>query len=111
VAEDEIGLGMGIGYAYAQDNLCMLADEIVTVNGERSLHFGPDATYEPSSDGTPTKNFVSDVYFAVIAGDRLAGAAPQEVHGSTSVLKSPREDYLWPTLRYEATPSRSAGPK
>jgi acyl-homoserine-lactone acylase len=75
LADDEAGLGMGIGYAYAQDNLCLLAEEIVTVNGERSLHFGPDATYEPSSDGTPTKNFVSDVYFAVInAPERVAAS-------------------------------------
>ena len=35
-AADERGLGYGIGYAYAQDNLCLLANEVVTVNGERS---------------------------------------------------------------------------
>ena len=34
-AADERGLGYGIGYAYAQDNLCLLANEVVTVNGER----------------------------------------------------------------------------
>ncbi|WP_206297376.1 penicillin acylase family protein, partial [Pseudomonas viridiflava] len=38
VAADERGLGYGIGYAYAQDNLCLLANEIVTVNGERSRY-------------------------------------------------------------------------
>jgi len=41
-AQDERGLGFGIGYAYAQDNLCLLANEIVTVNGQRSRFFGPD---------------------------------------------------------------------
>ncbi|EPN50207.1 penicillin amidase family protein, partial [Pseudomonas syringae pv. actinidiae ICMP 18807] len=41
VADDERGLGYGIGYAYAQDNLCLLANEIVTVNGERSRYLGP----------------------------------------------------------------------
>ncbi|MDN3221025.1 bifunctional acylase PvdQ [Pseudomonas nunensis] len=41
-AENERGLGYGIGYAYAQDNLCLMANEIVTVNGERSRYFGPD---------------------------------------------------------------------
>ena len=35
------GIGYGVGYAYAQDNLCMLAEEFATVAGERSLHFGP----------------------------------------------------------------------
>ena len=39
-ADNERGLGYGIGYAYAQDNLCLLANEVVTVNGERSRYFG-----------------------------------------------------------------------
>lgn len=42
VAANERGLGYGIGYAYAQDNLCLLANEVVTVNGQRSRYFGPD---------------------------------------------------------------------
>ncbi|PCR95928.1 acylase [Pseudomonas fluorescens] len=57
-AENERGLGFGIGYAYAQDNLCLLANEIVTVNGERSRYFGPDQfTVEER------ENRVSDVFF------------------------------------------------
>lgn len=40
LASDERGLGYGIGYAYAQDNLCLLANEVLTVNGERSRYFG-----------------------------------------------------------------------
>ncbi|CAI8882734.1 acylase [Pseudomonas sp. IT-P4] len=51
-ADNERGLGYGIGYAYAQDNLCLLANEITTVNGERSRYFGPDQ-----------ENLVSDVFF------------------------------------------------
>ena len=39
-ADNERGLGYGIGYAYAQDNLCLLANEVVTVNGERARYFG-----------------------------------------------------------------------
>jgi acyl-homoserine-lactone acylase len=42
-ADDETGLGYGVGYAYAEDNFCLLADAFVTVNGERSRYFGPDA--------------------------------------------------------------------
>ncbi|PYD94287.1 acylase [Pseudomonas syringae pv. pisi] len=44
VAANERGLGYGIGYAYAQDNLCLLANEVITVNGQRSRYFGPDKT-------------------------------------------------------------------
>lgn len=36
------GVAYGVAYAYAQDNLCMLAEEFATVAGERSLHFGPE---------------------------------------------------------------------
>lgn len=58
-ANDERGLGVGIGYAYAQDNLCLLANEIVTVNGERAKFFGPEqATLEERN------NLASDVFFA-----------------------------------------------
>ncbi|KAF1023136.1 MAG: Acyl-homoserine lactone acylase PvdQ [Pseudomonas sp.] len=57
-ASDERGLGYGIGYAYAQDNLCLLANEVVTVNGERSQFFGPEqATLEERN------NLTSDVFF------------------------------------------------
>ena len=75
-AENERGLGYGIGYAYAQDNLCLLANEIITVNGERSRYFGPEQfTVEER------ENQVSDRVFHLAeyaAGRRrvLAGANP-----------------------------------
>ena len=58
LARDEQGLGYGIGYAYAQDNLCLLANEVVTVNGERSRYFGPEQrTFEQR------ENLPSDLFF------------------------------------------------
>ncbi|MCJ7956613.1 MAG: acylase [Pseudomonas sp.] len=57
-ANDERGLGFGIGYTYAQDNLCLLANEVVTVSGERAKYFGPEqATLEERN------NLASDVFF------------------------------------------------
>jgi acyl-homoserine-lactone acylase len=38
------GLAYGTAYAYAQDNVCLLAQQLVTVRGERSQYFGPTAT-------------------------------------------------------------------
>jgi len=77
-AQDERGLGFGIGYAYAQDNLCLLANEIVTVNGQRSRFFGPDQfTVEQR------ENHVSDVFFSWLntpqAVDRFWQAQPGPV--------------------------------
>src|ERR1700754_3257796 len=54
-------LGYGYGYAFAQDNLCTLADLIVTTDGERSEFFGPDARDSDPLDGNPS-NLDSDVY-------------------------------------------------
>jgi acyl-homoserine-lactone acylase len=42
-ANDYRGLGYGLAYAYAQDNVCMFADSLLTARGERSQFFGPDA--------------------------------------------------------------------
>jgi len=68
-AENERGLGYGIGYAYAQDNLCLLANEITTVNGERSRYFGPDQfTVEER------ENRVSDVFFSWLNNPRAVDA-------------------------------------
>ncbi len=36
-------LAYGLAYAYAQDNVCMVADQMVTARGERSRWFGPSA--------------------------------------------------------------------
>ncbi len=50
-AEGFAGLGFGLAYAYAEDNICMLADSLLTVRGERSLYFGGEAPLTPSRDG------------------------------------------------------------
>jgi acyl-homoserine-lactone acylase len=41
-AHDWGGLGYGYGFAFAQDNLCELALDIVEANGQLSRYFGPD---------------------------------------------------------------------
>lgn len=77
LAADDRGLGYGIGYAYGQDNLCLLANEVVTVNGERSRFFGPEQkTFEQR------KNLTSDFFFtwlntpAAVSGFWQAQPAP-----------------------------------
>ncbi len=39
-ANNWAGLGYGFGHAFAQDNLCVLAERLVTVNGQRARYFG-----------------------------------------------------------------------
>ncbi|MCO1582013.1 penicillin acylase family protein [Crossiella sp. SN42] len=53
--------GYGFGYAYAQDNLCLMADYVTTLAGERAAHFGPDGRVNTGA-GSFT-NLESDLYF------------------------------------------------
>jgi acyl-homoserine-lactone acylase len=64
-ADNEKGLGYGIGYAFAEDNFCLLAEFIVSVNGERSKYFGASGSYDPKNEGSIYKlnNLSSDFYF------------------------------------------------
>lgn len=55
------GVGYGVAYAYAEDNLCMLAEEFATVAGERSKHWGPEGAATLGFD--TVDNLSSDVFF------------------------------------------------
>ncbi|WP_328863323.1 penicillin acylase family protein [Streptomyces sp. NBC_00306] len=79
-AKDYANLGFGTGWAQAADQVCVLADGFVTVRGERSRHFGPDAAPDGSLSSA-TKNLSSDLYFAGVRDARtveklLATPAP-----------------------------------
>ncbi|CAN7484514.1 penicillin acylase family protein [Pseudoduganella sp. LjRoot289] len=50
-AADFRSLGYGLAHAYAEDNICMLADTLLTVRGERSRYFGPDAKATKPKNG------------------------------------------------------------
>jgi len=71
-AKDYGGLGFGYGYAFAQDNLCTLASWVVTLRGERSRYFGPEA--ESDDPAKPVADLASDVYYKSIAG---SGVVPR----------------------------------
>jgi len=54
VANDYASLGYGTGYAMAQDNICLLADQFLTFAAERSRFLGP---------GTNNANVNSDFFY------------------------------------------------
>jgi acyl-homoserine-lactone acylase len=60
-AEDMGGIGYGYGYASAQDNVCEIADRLLTVSGERAKFLGP---------GDNDANVVSDLYHRRIIQSR-----------------------------------------
>lgn len=81
-ADSYQSLGYGYAYAFAQDNLCTIAESYVTVNGERSKYFGPDANWNFTGNGTTNNNLNSDFFFKLIIEQQrveqlLALAPPQ----------------------------------
>jgi acyl-homoserine-lactone acylase len=63
-ANDYGSIGYGVGYAYAQDNICMIADRFVSVRGERSRYFGA-----AGSDFAGINNLANDFFYAYFNGD------------------------------------------
>jgi acyl-homoserine-lactone acylase len=55
------GVGYGVANAYAEDNLCLLAEEFATVAGERSRHWGPEG--KAVLGFQEIDNLASDLFF------------------------------------------------
>jgi acyl-homoserine-lactone acylase len=69
-ANDYGSVGYGVGYAFAQDNFCTMADEFLTVRGERSMYLG-------GTGSTPygVNNVFSDLFYTYFNGDTAVLAA------------------------------------
>jgi acyl-homoserine-lactone acylase len=65
-ASSYYGVGYGFGYAFAQDNLCTMAEDYVTVDAQRSRYFGPNGSYLQRANGVVTGNLDSDFYYQQI---------------------------------------------
>ena len=63
-AQDFGGLGFGVAYAEAQDNICLMADAYVSAAGKRSQFFGADS--EGLIGLWPAKNIDSDLFYRSI---------------------------------------------
>jgi acyl-homoserine-lactone acylase len=76
-ARDWRSVGYGVAYAYAEDNLCLLAEEFATVAGERSRFFGPEG--KAVLGFQEVDNLSSDLFFrAAIDLPALRAAAAQQ---------------------------------
>jgi acyl-homoserine-lactone acylase len=63
-------LGYGYAYAFAEDNLCVIAESYVTVNGERSKYFGPNASWPFYANTTVNNNLDSDFFFKLLIAEQ-----------------------------------------
>jgi acyl-homoserine-lactone acylase len=104
LASDYGSLGYGYGYAFAEDNLCVLADRVVTLRGQRSRYFGPEANSgDPFADEEDaTSNLASDIYYqgvrqSGVVRRLLAQPAPL---GPTAELRQMVDGYVAGFNRY-----------
>jgi acyl-homoserine-lactone acylase len=65
------GAAEGYGFAFAQDNICTMAEDYITVDGERSRYFGPTGSYEQRGNGVTVNNLDSDFFWQEIDGSGL----------------------------------------
>ena len=68
-ADDFRSMGYAYGYAQAEDNLCLIAEDTLTIRGLRSRYFGPNGTYRIPSNGAETTNLNADFFWRVTATD------------------------------------------
>jgi acyl-homoserine-lactone acylase len=104
VASDHGSLGYGYGYAFAQDNLCVMADRVLTLRGDRSRYFGPMASpNDPFADEEDAaSNLASDVYYRGLRQSgvvRLLLARPAPL-GPTAQMRQMVDGYVAGYNRY-----------
>ena len=80
LADSFKGAGYGYGYAFAQQNVCLYAEELVTLRGERAQYFGATGGYLGQL-GTISGNVDSDFFYKLLLtkaqADRLRANSSQ----------------------------------
>lgn len=76
-AKDYGSMGYAYGYVHAEDNLCILAEDLLTIRGERSKYLGRDGSYTIVANGANTNNVDSDFFWKVTATDEAIAPLKQ----------------------------------
>lgn len=87
-ADDFGGMGYGYGYAFAEDNLCVLQEDLLTIRGQRAQYMGRSGSYTIQPNGATADNVTSDYYWRLVATDdvvaNLKAKALPELRDATS---------------------------
>jgi len=87
-ADDFGGMGYGYGYAFAEDNLCVLQEDLLTIRGQRAQYMGRTGSYTIQPNGVTADNVTSDYYWRLVATDEvvanLKAKALPELRDATS---------------------------
>lgn len=80
VADNFKSAGFGYGYVFAQQNICLYAEELVTLRGERAQYFGATGGYLGQL-GTVSGNVDSDFFYKLLMtkaqADRIKAESSQ----------------------------------
>ncbi|MDV3504299.1 penicillin acylase family protein [Marinobacter sp. M-5] len=68
-ADDFGSMGYAYGYAQAEDNLCLLAEDTLTIRGLRARFLGAGGNYQIPSNGATTTNLNADFFWRATATD------------------------------------------
>lgn len=85
-AKDFTSMGYAYGYAQAEDNLCLLARDTLTVRGLRSRYLGVNGNYTIPSNGTSTTNLNADFFWRTTLTDDAI--APFKANSDPEVLEA-----------------------
>ncbi|MCH8545062.1 MAG: penicillin acylase family protein [Alcanivorax sp.] len=87
-AADFASMGYGYGYAQAEDNLCLLAEDTLTIRGLRARYLGGEGTYTIPANGAVASNIEADFFWRSLATDEAI--APLRDSSDQEVLEASR---------------------
>ena len=87
-ADNYASMGYGYGYVHAQDNICVLAEDLMTIRGERAQYLGRDGSYTIIPNGATANNIDSDFFWRAVATD--AAIAPIKSNSDSEVVDATR---------------------
>lgn len=85
-AADFGSMGYAYGYAQAEDNLCLLAEDTLTIRGLRARYLGGDGSYTIPANGAVASNIDADFFWRHVATDDAI--APLRQNSDPEVLEA-----------------------
>lgn len=80
VREGDFGsVGYGYGYAQAEDDLCLLMEDLVTIKGQRARYFGGSGSYTIYANSSTANNVDSDFFWISAATPERIAALKQDM--------------------------------
>lgn len=104
-AADWASLGFGTAYAFAEDNVCLLADQLVTLAGERTRWFGADGKVTLTFQ--EVRNADADAFFQATMDDAELARA---LRSASPEYRALADGYRAGYNRYLAVTGRDALP-